>query len=216
MTRFRIVLGAALALAAAAPLHAQQRIQDWQYKWYWGVGGGMMSYTLPTAGRQFTGMGGAEWLITARRVALHIGYDQSFTGAADTFAVQGLSGTNNGVSFDGMRQIQIDVVAIVGDRALQPYVGGGFVIESLTNPRSTAASPTSTQNDAIAAAASGGFLHILAGVQYRMGRKAAIFAHYSYSAQGRDFLLAGSAQSFVGGIRYAFLNAKENDPTTRR
>src|SRR4051812_14797281 len=96
MTRHPFLLGAAvLTLAATTPLHAQQRIQDWQYRWFWGVRGGMVSYQLPTGGRQFTGMGGAEWLITARRVALHIGYDQSFSGAADTFAVKNLSGTNN-------------------------------------------------------------------------------------------------------------------------
>src|SRR5689334_14098425 len=99
MTRLRMLLGAALVVGVTAPLHAQQRIQDWQYRWFWGVRGGMISYTLPTGGRQFTGMGGAEWFITARRVALHIGYDQSFSGAVDTFAVNGLAGTNNGVSF---------------------------------------------------------------------------------------------------------------------
>ncbi len=215
MTKYRILAGAALMSIAAAPLSAQ-RVQDWQYRWFWGVRAGGVSYILPTGGRQVSGLAGAEWLITARRVALHIGYDQSFASATDTFAVKNLSGTNNGVSFDGMRQIQIDVVAMIGDKPLQPYIGGGFVIETLTNAKSTQTPPSATTQAAVTAAASGGFMHIIAGLQYRINKKAAIFGNYSYTAQGRDFLLAGSAQTIEGGIRYAFLGAKENDPTNGR
>lgn len=215
MRRHRFLLGAALlTLAAAKPLSAQA-VQDWQYRWFWGVRGGVMSYELPSFGRQFTGVGGAEWLITARRVALHIGYDQSFSGATDSFALQGFT-TPEEVSFDGIRQIQIDVVAIIGDKAFQPIVGGGFVIETLTNARSTNTTASTPIQDAVANASSGGFLHLMAGAQYRMGRKLAIFGNFGYSTQGRDFLLAGSAMTFQGGVRYALLGAKENDPTTRR
>jgi hypothetical protein len=215
MRQHRILLGMALVtLAAAKPLSAQA-VQDWQYRWFWGVRGGVLSYQLPNFGRQFTGVGGAEWLITAKRVALHLGYDQSFSGATDSFAIQGLTG-NEEVSFDGIRQIQIDVVALIGDKAFQPIVGGGFVIETLTNAHSTAPTASTTVQDAVNNAASGGFLHLMAGAQYRMGKKLAIFGNFGYTTQGRTFLLAGSAMSFEGGIRYAFLGAKENDPTTRR
>lgn len=215
MTRHRFLLGAALlTLVAARPLNAQ-RVQDWQYRWYWGLQGGVVSYTLPSFGRQFSGVGGAEWFITARRVALHIGYDQSFSGAVDSFTINGV-GAKQEVSFDGMRQIQIDVVAIIGDKNLQPYIGGGFVIETLTNAHSTSATASAADQDAIIAAASGGFLHLLIGAQYRMSRRAAIYGNFGYSTQGRAFLLTGNAMTFQGGLRYAFLAAKENDPTTRR
>jgi hypothetical protein len=215
MRAHRFLFGAALfTLAAAGPLSAQA-VQDWQYKWFWGARGGVMSYELPSFGRQFTGVAGAEWLITARRVALHIGYDQSFSGATDSFAITGLSGLNE-VTFSGIRQLQVDVVAIIGDKAFQPYVGGGFVIETLTDARSTQTNASTTVQDAVADAASGGFLHLMAGAQYRMGPKLAIFGNFGYTTQGRDFLLAGSAMTFQGGVRYAFLGAKENDPTTRR
>lgn len=214
MRPLRILLGAALFTAAAAGPLTAQRIQPWQYQWFWGVRGGVVSYELPSFGRQFAANAGAEWVITARRVALHIGYDQSFAGATDSFAIQGLGGLNE-VSFDGLRQLQIDVIAIVGDKALQPYVGGGFVIETLTNARSTQASPSTTVEDAIANASSGGFLHLMAGVQYRFAPKTAIFGTFGYSTQGRDFLLAGSAMTFQGGIRHAFLPSKEKDAVTR-
>jgi opacity protein-like surface antigen len=210
----RLLLGAGLlTLAIAHPLHAQ-RVQDWQYRWYWGVQGGMIGYTMPTSGRTFTPTLGAEWLITQRRVALYLGYVQSFKTEIDTFSVIGLTGSQQ-VQFDGYRQIQINVVAFIGDKALQPYVGGGFVLVTLTN----ANQPGNTSNtvaDAINDAASGGFLQVMGGAQYRFAQKGALFAHYQYTPQGRDFLLTGGAHTISGGVRWAFLGSKENDPTTRR
>jgi hypothetical protein len=215
MTRHRFLLGAALlTLAAARPLSAQ-RVLDWQYRWYWGAKGGMLSYTLPSGSRAVPQVG-AEWLITARRVALYIGYSSTFAAEADTFAVPGLTGGARGVTFDAFRRIQIGLLTLIGDKAFQPYVGGGFVIQTLSNARSTAATPTTTDVNAITAAASGGFLQVMAGFQLRMGKKAALFAHYQLSPQGRAFLLAGGANSFEGGLRYAFLSAKEDDPTRRQ
>ncbi len=215
MKRLKLLLGAAICTVFAVRPLSAQAVQDWQYRWFWGVRGGVISYQLPNFGRQFTGVGGAEWLITARRVALHIGYDQSFGGATDSFAIQGLAGKEE-VSFDAIRQIQIDVVALIGDKAFQPIIGGGFVIETLTNAHSTNANASTTVADAINNAASGGFLHLMAGAQYRMSKKLAVFGNFGFTTQGRAFLLSGSAMTFQGGIRYAFLGAKENDPTTRR
>jgi len=210
----RLLLGAGLlTLALAHPLHAQ-RVQDWQYKWYWGAQGGMMGYTLPTTGRTFTPTVGADWLLTQRSVALYLGYVQSFAAETDTFTVAGLTGSQQ-VTFDSYRQIQINVVAFIGDKQLQPYVGGGFVLATLSNAHQPGNTNT-TVADAINEAASGGFLQVMGGVQYRFAKKGAIFAHYQYTPQGRDFLMAGGAHTISGGIRYAFLGSKENDPTTRR
>ena len=210
----RLLLGAALlTLAVAHPLRAQ-RVQDWQYRWYWGLKGGMIGYTLPTTGQSFNPSLGAEWVITQRRVALYLGYAQSFSAEADTFAVNGLTGTNNFVEFDGYKQIQINIIAFIGDKPLQPYVGGGFVLVTLTNARQTAASATVAT--AIDNAASGGFIQVMGGAQLRFARKGALFAQYQYTPQGRDFLLAGGAHAVSGGVRWAFLSSKEADPTTRR
>ena len=210
----RLLFGAGLlSLAVAPPLHAQ-RVQEWQYRWYWGAQVGMIGYELPTTGRTFAPTIGAEWMITQKRVALYLGYVQSFSAEADTFAVNGLSGTNNFVQFDGYRQIQIDVVAFIGDKPLQPYVGGGFVIATLSNARQPNAS--SSVAAAIDDAASGGFLQIMGGAQLRFMRKGALFAHYQYTTQGRDFLLAGGGHTLSAGVRWAFLGSKENSPTTRR
>lgn len=214
MVRTRFLLGAALVtLAAASPLHAQ-RIQPWQYKWYWGAKAGMVGYSLPSSGLAFTPTLGADWLITQRRVALYLGYMQSFTAEQDTFTL----GTTTGqtVAFDAYRQIQINVVAFIGDWAIQPYVGGGFTLATLTNARDPNNAGNATINTAISEAASGGFLQIMLGAQMRFAGKAALYGQYSFTPQGRDFLLAGAGHTFEGGIRYAFLSSREDDPTTRR
>jgi hypothetical protein len=209
----RLLLGAALlTLAAARPLHAQ-RVQDWQYRWYWGIKAGMISYTLPTSGLAISPALGAEWMITQRRVALYLGYAQSFTAEADTFLVNGLSGSQF-VEFDGYRQIQIDIVAFVGDKQLQPYVGGGFVLATLTNARQPSASTTVAT--AITDASSGAFVQILLGAQYRFAKKGAVFGQFQYTPQGQDFLLAGSASVISGGVRWAFLSSRDTDQTMGR
>ena len=83
MTRHRsLAIAALLTLASAAPLAAQ--IQDWQYQWYWGAKGGLISYSLPSGRANHPQIGG-EWLITARRTALYVAYSTSFTKDGDTF-----------------------------------------------------------------------------------------------------------------------------------
>ena len=218
MARTRMLLCTAVTSALlAAPLSAQgaRRVQDWQYRWYWGVKGGLMTYTLPTAGTVVTPQFGADWLITERRAALYVGFSQSLAAETDTFAISGLAGTNNGVNFDGVKRLQIGVVAMVGNGNLQPYVGGGFTIHILSNARSTTTNPSQGVVDAIDDAASQAFIFGMAGLQYRMGRKLALFASYQYTPQGKGYMLQGGSSNFEGGVRYALLGSREEDPTRR-
>jgi opacity protein-like surface antigen len=216
MSKYREgALAVALVLVHAAPSAAQT--YDWQHRWYWGAKAGMLSYSLPSSGQVFSPQFGGEWLITARRSALYVGYSQSVTAESEAgYVLAGQTGTYT-VDFDNMRRLQIGVVVLPTNGTLQPYLGGGFVIETLGNARiTTPAAPTQAQQRALADASSGGFALIIAGIQLRMGSKMALYAHYQGSPQGRDFLLAGSSHSFEAGIRYAFMPSREQDPTTRR
>ncbi|MBI1722953.1 MAG: hypothetical protein HYR48_03470 [Gemmatimonadetes bacterium] len=217
MARQRFVLGAALlALAAATPLAAQTH--DWQYKWFWGAKGGALGYTLPRSGQVFGPQVGAEWVITARRTALYAGYSQSTIQERDYYPFTGIS-TDIPVIFESMRRIQIAVIVFPTSGAFQPYVGGGFVIETLTNTRadSTLSSGNQTTVDrALQDQSAGGFALVMGGLQLRMGAKLALYGQYQGSPQGRDFLLPGSSHSLEFGLRYAFLAAREDDITSRR
>jgi hypothetical protein len=215
MARLRLTLLSALAgLLLTTPLHSQTR--DWQFRWYWGLKGGGLGYTLPSEGQTFVGQFGGEWLITARRTALYVGYSRSFTTEADSFQL-GTSTTFTPITFDGMSRLQIAVAVMIGNSSLQPYVGGGFVIETLNNAGPAAGTTLSTtQQQDLDDEAAGGFGLFMGGVQLRSGRKLALYAQYQLSQQGRDFLLSGSSHSFEFGLRYALLPAREDDVTVRR
>ncbi len=213
MARYRMLLSTVtLTAALAAPLAAQRgRVQDWQNRWYWGVKGGLTTYSLPTAGNVVTPSFGADWLITQRRAALYVSYSRTFQSEQDTFAINGLAGTNNGVTFDGMQKIAVGITAMVGNGQIQPYIGGGFALHILANAQSTTASPAAGVVTAIEDAASGAFLFLNAGAQYRFGTKGAVFATWMYSPLGSDYMLQGGSHSLEAGVRYAFLNAREDN-----
>lgn len=217
MARPRLLTVAMLAaLCSAAPLAAQT--YDWQYRWYWGVKGGMLGYSMPSFGQVFSPQVGGEWLITAKRSALYVGVSQSLTAETDpAFTLTGQTGTYS-VDFDNMRRIQIGVVVLPTNGSIQPYIGGGFVIETLTNARLSGGSAPGSQTEqrALSDASSGGFALVIAGIQLRMGRRMALYGHFQTSPQGRDFLLAGGSNSIEFGLRYAFLPSREDDVTSRR
>lgn len=217
MARYRMLLGTVtLTAALAAPLAAQRtRVQDWQNRWYWGIKGGMTTYQLPTSGNVITPSAGIDWLITQRRAALYISYSRSFQAEQDTFAIAGLAGTNNGVAFDGLQKIAIGVTTLIGNGRLQPYVGGGFALHILANAQSTTTNPPANVSTAITDAASGAFLFLVGGVQYRMGTKGAVYASWQYSPLGRTYMLQGGSSSLEAGFRYALLNATDDSRTSR-
>lgn len=213
-----LAIVAVLALATAAPLPAQ--IQSWQRQWYWGAKGGIQQVTLPTVGRVNDATAGGEWMITGMRAALYVGYSTTFTQHGDNFSFSTVQGTLVPVVWDALQRIQIGIVVFPTNGSIQPYAGGGFVIETLSNAQ---VNPTNTLTQPqllaatrfISAHGSGGFALVIGGVQIRLG-KAAIFGQAQLSPQGRDFILPNSAISLEFGLRYAFLGSREEDVTTRR
>ncbi|HXY67947.1 MAG TPA: hypothetical protein VEH62_00775 [Gemmatimonadales bacterium] len=205
MTRHRaLAIAALLTLASAAPLAAQ--IQDWQYQWYWGAKGGLISYSLPNSKANHPQIG-ADWLITAKRTALYVSYSSSFTKDGDTFTTS--NGTTVPVVFDAMQRIQIAILVLPWNGNIQPYVGGGFVIETLSNAAVNATTPTTTQTQFVNENSSGGFALAMGGVQLRVG-KLAVFGQAQFSPQGRGFMLPNGSLSLEAGVRYAFLGARES------
>ena len=213
---------ALLATAGAVPLRAQ--VQDWQHRWYWGAKGGVTSMSLPTAGTVIDPAIGGEWMITGRRTALYVAYSTTVTSSVDsyTFTRPGIAPLSLPIAFDGMGRIQIAVLVLPWNSRLQPYFGGGFVIETLSNagpnPTTFNALPSAWQaavHDSLNIKMSGGFALLMGGLQFRIGR-AAIFGQVQVSPQGRAFLLSGSSVSLELGLRYAMTGAHEDDDITTR
>ncbi len=219
MVRHRsLAIAAFLALTAAAPLSAQ--LESWQRKWFWGAKGGLEMVSLPTVGRVTDASFGGEWMITGMRTALHVGYSTTFTQRGDNFSFSTVQGTLVPVVWDALQRIQIALIVLPFNGNIQPYAGGGFVIETMSNAN---VNPTNSLSQPqflaaqryIQAHSSGGFALVEGGVQLRLGR-AAVFGQVQFSPQGRDFLLPASASSFEVGVRYALLGSREEDVTTRR
>lgn len=212
MNRHRsLAIAALLALSSAAPLAAQ--IQDWQNQWYWGAKGGLLSYSTPSGKVNQPQLGG-EWMITARRTALYAAYSTTFKQTGDTFLTS--TGTSVPAVWDAMQRIQIAVLVLPWNGNIQPYAGGGFVIETLSNAAVNSASPTSTQTQFVEQTSSGGFALAMIGLQIRVG-KLAVFGQAQFSPQGRDFMLPNGSSSFEAGVRYAFLGSRETtDAATQR
>ena len=219
MRHFRWLMALALlATAGAAPLRAQ--IHDWQYQWFWGAKAGVTSMELPSSGTVFSPAFGGEWMITARRTALYLSYSLTPTAQADSFS--NFTGVSSRVpiAFDGMGRIQIAVLVLPFDGKVQPYLGGGFVLETLSNAGLPAGTALASADAAIVTRdlpgkSSGGFALLLGGVQLRIG-KAALFGQVQVTPQGRTFLLSGSSVSLEFGLRYAMAGSREDDVTSRR
>ena len=222
MRRLRRMLAlVALTAAAATPVRAQ--VQEWQNQWFWGVKGGVTTYSINSSTATSvvaSPAAGAEWLITRGRTALYAGYSLTLGVLDSTLATfSGVSAPLT-VGFSGMRRIQIAVLVLPLDGVLQPYVGGGFVIETLPSagvsfPLGLSASVQSAISQDLQSRSSGGFFLTMIGAQFRM-RKLAVFGHAQISPQGRDFLLSSGSTSFEFGVRYALTGAREDDVTTRR
>ncbi len=212
MTRHRsLAIAALLVLASAAPLAAQ--IQDWQNQWYWGAKGGLLSYSTPS-GKVNQPQAGGEWMITARRTALYASYSTTFKQTGDIFTTS--TGTTVPAVWDAMQRIQIAILVLPWNGNIQPYAGGGFVIETLSNAAVNSASPTSVQTQFVEQNSSGGFALAMIGLQIRVG-KLAVFGQAQFSPQGRDFMLPNGSSSFEAGVRYAFLGSREtSDAATQR
>jgi len=217
MVRHRsLAIAGLFALVLAAPLSAQ--IEEWQNQWFWGAKGGIIRYSLPTLGTVNHPQAGGEWLITARRAALYVGYSTSFAQDVDNYTIQQIGGTAQ-ASFSAMQRIQIALLVFPWGGHFQPYIGGGFTIETLSNASVNCTPLTSAQcttaTNYMNQNSSGGFALVMGGVQFRIG-KLALFGQAQLSPQGKGFVLPNSAQSFEVGLRYAFLGSREEDVTTRR
>lgn len=219
----RVVLLSGLALAVFSPAPAAAQSDAWQRRWYWGGQGGLFLYHSPTdSTRQMAITAGGHWLITGKRSALLIGFDQvlfpdsSSSQIADAITPTGLRVVN----FTGGRRIQAMLYAIPTDAPIQPMLGGGFAIQQITDavPVMDPAAPLSERTNAEAIVANQdtrAFAIFSGGFQMRLLRRWAIYANYQFIPAAKNFLLTGEAHAFTAGIRFALTTAHEDVTTTR-
>jgi len=193
----------------------EQRPSDWNHKWYWGAQGGLFVFKTNFDSYAFEPTFGGHWLVTGKRTALYVAYEQSFFLSDRHTTIVEPDGTiePGNVAFHDMRRIMVGVLAFPAQKRVEPFGGGGFALMQLLNPQVTCSSCTTLSQftqlqDEADAAASKAFFWWMGGIDIKQGRLA-LYGHYILTSSARGFLLQGTTHTFQGGIRYSMGTAKE-------
>lgn len=215
----------AVSVLAIVTTPALGQRDAWQDKWYWGAqAGGFFYQTFNATGgtnpRTSALDVGGHWMITKRRAALYVAYDQLIFPSPTASSVPNSAAATGftEVSFGSGRRIQGSLYAIPSDRKLQLYAGLGFAIQHLSDvaPTGTFGSPQeqTIAEQQIIAWSTKAFAVLSGGFQLRLGRWA-VYGTYQYQPAGEQFLLATDQHLVSGGLRLALTRATEVIGTQR-
>jgi len=192
-----------------------------QYQWYWGAQGGAFLSKTNTQPLVYDPIVGGHWLITARRTALYVAYEQAFF-LSDANAVifdpnsssSSVGPSFRDVSFNDMRRLMFGVLAFPTQKIIEPFGGGGFALMQVLNPV-VDCSAGCTLSEAVEASdrvhdqSSRAFFWVMGGLQVNYSSKLNLFAHYILTSSAANFLLESNTHTLQGGIRYSLGTAKE-------
>jgi hypothetical protein len=223
-----LALTACLALSAAATARAQGP-RPFRDSWFWGVYGGMATYTPvntidpSAAGTSTTApQVGGDWLITRKTGGLYLSFAQSFFTSQGA-VLNGPTSADTGfrfVSVKNLRRVNVAAMTFPGDFVrTRPYFGFGIAFDYIaaTQPIFT---PTDTDRQEEFAASAVNDVKaglgplFIGGAQYRALNTVSAFAQLTASAMTKDFLLAnGNPVNFSVqiGIRYNMGSSIERD-----
>jgi outer membrane protein with beta-barrel domain len=192
-----------------------------QYQWYWGAQGGAFVYKTNTQPLYYDPIVGGHWLITARKTALYVAYEQAlFLTDAQAVIFDPSSSTSSvgpgfrDVTFRDMRRLMFGVLAFPAQKVIEPFAGGGFALMQVLNPVVDCSSCASLGEaveaaDRAAEAASKAFFWLMGGVQINYSTKLNVFAHYVLTSSAPNFLIESNTHTLQGGIRYSLGTSKE-------
>ncbi|MGQ0713827.1 MAG: hypothetical protein ACT4PJ_08845 [Gemmatimonadaceae bacterium] len=204
-------IACALALVAIPSQVALAQLRhSFKDSWFWGVKGGVMSFSTTTVENRTEPVGGAEWLLTRSQGALYIAVDQALFNASSSFL--DTLGQSHTVTIRDMRRITGAAMAFpfafdASFAMLRPYAGVGFALNFLGTAELDAGLPTDSaarrdvsrrledQQDRAAPL-------LILGLQGQVGRIAAFVQGTIMPAETR-FLLNGSPTMFAEvGVRF--------------
>jgi hypothetical protein len=213
-----IPVAALILCLGAASVAAQGPVQG-DFQWYVGAQAGVFIFRTPTQTRGGIFSAGGHTLITARRTGLLISVDEAI-GSNQTSQYTDATGSPQDVTFNDVRRYSAVLMAFPIRSAAQPYLGVGGGLMHAVNPK-----PTGTFAGAAAAQAeadardlgSDGFLTLVGGVQFKVGRLVAFGQYQLTSAQGNKTtasnasgrLFVGSTHTLSGGMRISLGSARE-------
>lgn len=219
VTRSMSVAALAVCLGAAS-LAAQGPVQG-DFQWYIGGQAGVLVFRTPAQTRGGMFMAGGHTLITARRTGLLLSVDEGI-GSNEQSAYTDATGTSQTVVFNDIRKYSAVLMAFPIRSAAQPFLGVGVGLLHAVNPQTTGttfvspAAQAQAQQDA-RDLGSTGFLTLVGGLQFKVGRLVAFGQYQLTSAQGDKTLesgasgrlIVGSTHTLSGGLRVSLGSAKE-------
>lgn len=189
------------------------------YQWYWGGQGGVFLYKTNLLPLYYDPVIGGHWMITAKRTALYLAYEQAFFLTEAKAAIFDPSAEATGlvreVAFTDMRRIMFGVMAHPAQKVIEPVGGLGFAMMQVLDPEPDCTSDCETISKATEAferaedAASRAFFWLMGGIQMNYSNKLNVFGHYIMTSSSRNFLIEGNTHTLQGGIRISFGSAKE-------
>lgn len=214
---------AAVALAAVMPpvALAQSSLHNFKDSWFWGVKGGVISFSTATMENQTEPVVGGEWLLTRSQGALYIAVDQALFDASSAFT--DTVGQSRTVTIKDMRRITGAAMAFpfaidAEIATFRPYAGVGFALNFLRSAKLSGAPPADSAtrkdvNDRLEDQQDRAAPLLILGLQAQVGRIAAFIQGTAMPAETR-FLLNGSP-TFFAEVGLRFNAGSSRDPRTR-
>jgi len=191
------------------------------FQWYWGAQGGFFLSKTNTQPLVYDPIIGGHWLITSRRTALYVAYEQALflTDAQAVIFDPGSSNSSVGpgfrdVTFHDMRRLMFGVLAYPTQKIIEPFGGAGFALMQVLNPVADCSSCL-TLGEAVEAAdrvhdqSSRAFFWVMGGLQINYSTRLNVFAHYILTSSAANFLLQSNTHTLQGGIRLSLGTSKE-------
>ena len=140
----------ASALAVVAMMPATGLTQpnvNFKDSWFWGVKGGVISFSTATVDGRVEPVVGGEWLLTRTQGGLYVSFDQSMFDASSAF--EDTTGQSRTVTIRDMRRLTVAAMAFplfldAGFASIRPYAGAGFALNFIRSASLVGAPPTDT------------------------------------------------------------------------
>ena len=127
----RCVALAAVLVAMLPTMALSQPSRSFKDSWFWGVKGGVITFSTATVENRIEPVAGIEWLLTRTQGALYLSLDQSLFDA--TSALVDTTGQSHRINIRDMRRATAALMAFPfalesSFGAIRPYAGVGFAL----------------------------------------------------------------------------------------
>lgn len=198
-----------LTLCAASAARGQEE-KLFQDSWFWGIHGGVTTYSTDVESTHSAGSFGAEWMITRSVGGLYLSFDQSNINGTAAVADPSESNGLRPVAIHDMRTGSIGAMAFpVQFGKFRPYAGLGFSLSVIgdaqaePNAGSTSASIDQSVAQRVKDASSRSALFFMAGGQWQV-RRTAIYGQFTVTPGDNNFLVNNAVTQISVGVRYNF------------